>query len=60
MACGSPGGAIRGANRFDTFGGAGAEAAAIAGGMSARGRAYMLLPRGTLARLADDGPPPQR
>ena len=33
------GGAIRGANRFDTFWGAGAEAATIAGGMSARGRA---------------------
>ena len=33
------GGAIRGANRFDTFWGAGAEAAVIAGGMQARGRA---------------------
>jgi len=45
------GGAIRGANRFDTFWGAGAEAATIAGGMSARGRAYLLLPRGTMERL---------
>ncbi len=45
------GGAIRGANRFDTFWGAGAEAATIAGGMSARGRASLLLPRGTLERL---------
>jgi membrane-bound lytic murein transglycosylase A len=54
------GGAIRGANRFDTFWGAGAEAAAIAGGMSSRGRALLLLPRGTVARLQADGPPAQR
>ena len=53
------GGAIRGANRFDTFWGAGPEAAAIAGGMSARGRAYLLLPRGIFARLEADGPPSQ-
>lgn len=46
------GGAIRGANRFDTFWGAGDEAQAIAGGMSARGTAILLLPAGTLARLA--------
>ncbi len=46
------GGAIRGANRVDTFWGAGAEAQAIAGGMSARGTAFLLLPRGSLARLA--------
>ncbi|WP_284734821.1 murein transglycosylase A [Sphingosinicella terrae] len=46
------GGAIRGANRFDTFWGAGPQAATIAGGMSARGRAYLLLPRGSLARLS--------
>lgn len=45
------GGAIRGANRFDTFWGAGAEAREIAGGLSARGRALILLPKGTLARL---------
>ena len=44
------GGAIKGPNRFDTFWGAGARAQAIAGGMSARGRAYILLPKGTLAR----------
>ena len=44
------GGAIKGANRFDTFWGAGSEAARIAGGMSARGRALLLLPKGTLAR----------
>ena len=54
------GGAIRGANRFDTFWGAGAEAETIAGGMSARGRAFLLLPRGTLARLAGDESAPQR
>ena len=45
------GGAIRGANRFDTFWGAGEDAAIIAGGMAARGQALLLLPRGTLARL---------
>ena len=45
------GGAIRGANRFDSFWGAGDAARAIAGGMTARGQALLLLPRGTLARL---------
>jgi membrane-bound lytic murein transglycosylase A len=45
------GGAIKGANRFDTFWGAGEEAARIAGGMQGRGRAFVLVPRGTLARL---------
>jgi membrane-bound lytic murein transglycosylase A len=45
------GGAIKGANRFDTFWGAGAFAEATAGGMSARGTAFLLLPKGTLARL---------
>jgi membrane-bound lytic murein transglycosylase A len=45
------GGAIKGANRFDTFWGAGPEAAALAGGMSARGTALLLLPRGSLERL---------
>ena len=45
------GGAIRGANRFDSFWGAGADAATIAGGMSAHGEALLLLPRGTLERL---------
>ncbi|MFA6112576.1 MAG: murein transglycosylase A [Sphingomonas sp.] len=46
------GGAIRGSNRFDTFWGAGDDAEARAGGMSARGTAFLLLPVGTLARLA--------
>ncbi|EGD59827.1 MltA [Novosphingobium nitrogenifigens DSM 19370] len=45
------GGAIKGANRFDSFWGAGAEARRIAGGMSARGHALILLPRSALARL---------
>ena len=45
------GGAIRGANRFDTFWGAGDEAALIAGGMQGRGRAFLLVPKGTLERL---------
>lgn len=45
------GGAIKGANRFDSFWGAGEDARRIAGGMSARGQALVLLPKGTLARL---------
>ncbi|MET0365640.1 MAG: murein transglycosylase A [Sphingobium sp.] len=46
------GGAIKGSNRFDTFWGAGSEARTIAGGMSARGSAWLLLPIGTAARLS--------
>lgn len=55
------GGAIKGANRVDTFWGAGADAATTAGGMSAHGTAFVLLPRGTLgnaapkAEASDDG-----
>jgi len=45
------GGAIKGANRFDTFWGTGDAAGEIAGGMSARGQALVLVPRGTLDRL---------
>ena len=45
------GGAIKGANRFDSFWGAGDQAKLIAGGMSGRGQALVLLPKGTLARL---------
>ncbi len=45
------GGAIKGANRFDTFWGAGEEARAIAGGMSARGSALVLIPKASAARL---------
>ncbi|RAX29297.1 hypothetical protein DQE80_15080, partial [Enterococcus sp. HPCN18] len=43
-------GAIKGANRVDTFWGAGEEARAIAGGMSARGTAFVLLPIGSYDR----------
>lgn len=46
------GGAIKGANRFDSFWGFGNEARTIAGGMSGRGDALIFLPKGTLARLA--------
>ncbi|TXC68423.1 hypothetical protein FSZ31_11800 [Sphingorhabdus soli] len=46
------GGAIKGANRFDTFWGAGAEARTIAGGMSGHGSALILLPRAAAERLA--------
>ena len=49
------GGAIKGANRIDTFWGAGPQAEAIAGGMSAHGTAWLLLPVGTLARLQGGG-----
>ncbi len=44
------GGAIKGPNRFDTFWGAGPEAVATAGGMSASGEALVLVPKGTAAR----------
>jgi membrane-bound lytic murein transglycosylase A len=44
------GGAIKGPNRFDTFWGAGDEAVAIAGGMSASGEALILVPKGVAAR----------
>ncbi len=45
------GGAIKGANRFDTFWGAGDQARTIAGGMSGRGEAFILLPKVSAARL---------
>jgi membrane-bound lytic murein transglycosylase A len=44
------GGAIKGPNRFDTFWGAGDEAVALAGGMSASGEALILVPKGIAAR----------
>lgn len=44
------GGAIKGANRFDTFWGAGVAARVTAGGMSANGRALVLLPKGAINR----------
>ncbi|MGR6328347.1 murein transglycosylase A [Sphingomonas sp. XXL09] len=50
------GGAIKGANRFDTFWGAGPVAEATAGGMAARGTAFVLLPIGTLSRMQTGAP----
>ena len=49
------GGAIKGANRFDTFWGAGDDARRIAGGMSGRGSALLFLPKGTVSRLNSQG-----
>jgi membrane-bound lytic murein transglycosylase A len=46
------GGAIKGPNRFDTFWGAGPEAVALAGGMSAAGEALILLPKGAWTSAA--------
>ena len=46
------GGAIKGANRVDTFWGAGPDAERIAGGMAAKGTAWILLPKGTVARAS--------
>ncbi|WP_354292268.1 MltA domain-containing protein [Sphingomonas sp. PvP055] len=48
------GGAIKGPNRIDTFWGAGPDAEATAGGMSARGTAFLLVPTGTIARLTQE------
>jgi membrane-bound lytic murein transglycosylase A len=48
------GSAIRGANRFDTFWGAGDAAYAIASGMASRGQAYILIPNAAAARLRAD------
>jgi len=44
------GGAIKGANRFDTFWGAGEAARLTAGGMAAKGKALILLPKGVVGR----------
>ena len=44
------GGAIKGANRFDTFWGAGDAARLTAGGMAAKGQALILLPKGAARR----------
>ena len=52
------GGAIKGANRFDSFWGSGADGQAIAGGLYGHGQALILLPRGTLARLGVARPAP--
>lgn len=48
------GGAIKGANRFDTFWGAGDDAREIAGGMSASGSALVLLPKPSVERLVGE------
>jgi membrane-bound lytic murein transglycosylase A len=45
------GGAIKGANRVDTYWGAGVIAAITAGGMSAHGQMLILVPRGTIEKL---------
>ena len=45
------GGAIKGANRFDTFWGNGPDARRIAGELSIGGKALILLPKGTVERL---------
>ncbi len=45
------GGAIKGANRVDTFWGAGDRARAVAGGMAARGSALIFLPKAAVTRL---------
>jgi membrane-bound lytic murein transglycosylase A len=49
------GGAIKGANRVDTFWGAGDGARSIAGGMASRGRATLLLPIGSVSRARGGG-----
>ena len=63
------GGAIKGANRIDTYWGAGVIASITAGGMSARGQMLILVPRGTIGKLKPvqiqqpinaAGPTPQR
>ena len=51
------GGAIKGANRVDTFWGAGAAAQATAGGMSASGRAWVLVPRGINVQVLGSAQP---
>ena len=48
------GGAIKGTNRFDTFWGAGEDSREIAGGMTGRGNAFLLLPASALQRLGLD------
>jgi membrane-bound lytic murein transglycosylase A len=45
------GGAIKGANRFDSFWGSGADGEAIAGGMASRGSALIFLPNAAANRL---------
>ncbi|MEO7759247.1 MAG: MltA domain-containing protein [Sphingomicrobium sp.] len=51
------GGAIKGPNRVDTFWGAGPEATSLAGGMSASGRAWVLVPRGVTVQSPSSAQP---
>ena len=51
------GGAIKGANRFDLFWGAGERARKVAGGLSSVGRAVFLLPKPAAARLLSSAAP---
>ena len=51
------GGAIKGANRYDTFWGAGIAAKSIAGGLSSEGTALVLLPKGVAARVVGPSAP---
>ncbi len=51
VVAGDSGGAIKGANRFDWFTGAGERARRLASGQSAQGRAWLLLPRAAAERL---------
>nr|WP_237331535.1 3D domain-containing protein [Zymomonas mobilis] len=45
------GGAIKGANRFDSYWGYGDKAEHIAGGLASHGSAWLLLPKGVAAGL---------
>lgn len=54
------GGAIKGANRFDLFWGPGERARKVAGGLSAQGRATLLLPKPAAARLLARAAAPPR
>lgn len=54
------GGAIKGANRFDTFWGAGEYARQMAGGLSSPGNSLILIPKQAGARLAASGATAQR
>lgn len=46
------GGAIQGANRFDTYWGSGEAAFQVASGLASRGQAWILIPRVSAERLA--------
>ena len=48
------GGAIKGANRFDFFWGAGERARTIAGGMAEKGQAWILVPNAAADRMRRD------